>query len=327
MRRIGQVVLLIGALFVVGCAARRGGSDDLSGKLIVIEKRYAESHVTVFNAAAQALVDEGYSIRLRDSSDTQGRLVTHPRRTWIECLGAEAQAKVAHPGVEAAVLTEREGDSTAFRVVAQTLTTAMTVGRNNERVDLGLPLQVCTITAIAARVDSILAPDKQAAEPPATTTPIAPVRLGPFVIADTQRFSVAGAGTGYRYRGPQAVHPDVFIYRGDVASFGTDTTAALQAEVDEFLQVLPMGRARGQFTDFEVRANAAARRDIGGISLLVHRVVVEKRVGERLLDDYLHIALVGDNYIKVRTTFQRGAGTEADVDGFVDQLLRALLSP
>jgi hypothetical protein len=326
MRRIGQGLLLIGALFAMGCAARRGGSDDLSGKAIGIETRYAASHATVFNAAARALVDEGYSIRLRDSSGARGRLITHPRRTWIECLEAETQAKVGHPGVEAAVLTEREGDSTVFRVAAQTLTTAMTVGRNNERVDLGLPLQVCTITAIAKRVDSILAPEKHAAALPAPTAPIAPVRLGDFVIADTQRFSVPGAGTGYRYRGPRAVHPDVYIYTGDVASFGTDTAAALQSPADEFLQVLSMGRTRGQFSDFEVRANAAARRDIGGVSLLVHRVVVEKRAGERTLDDYFHIALVGNNYIKVRTTFPRGAGTEADVEGFVDHLLRTLLS-
>jgi hypothetical protein len=327
MRKVGQVLLLIGALLVMGCAARRSGSEDLSGKVIGIETRYAASHATVFNAAARALVDEGYAIRLRDSSDTRGRLVTHPRHTWIECLEAEAQAKVGHPGVEAAVLTEREADSTVFRVAAQTLTRAMTLGQNNERVDLGLPLQLCTITAIAKRVDSILAPEKHAAGPPAPTAPVAPVRLGDFAIADTQRFSVPGAGTGYRYRGPKALHPDVYIYPGNVASFGTDTAAALQSAVDEFLQVLPMGRARGQFSDFEVRANEAARRDIGGISLLVHRVVVEKRVGERMLDDYFHIALAGNNYIKVRTTFERGLATEEDVERFVGHLLTAILTP
>jgi hypothetical protein len=120
---------------------------------------------------------------------------------------------------------------------------------------------------------------------------------------------------------------DVYVYPGDLAKFGTDTTAALRAAVDEFLRILPTARARGQFTDFEVRGNTAARRDVAGTPLLVHRVVVEKRVGARVLDDYFHITVLRDNYVKVRTTFERGLATDEAVEQFVGQLLVTLRSP
>jgi hypothetical protein len=50
-------------------------------------------------------------------------------------------------------------------------------------------------------------------------------------------------------------------------------------------------------------------------------------VGERVLDDYFHIAVLRDNYVKVRTTFERGLATEEDVEHFVRQMLASLRSP
>jgi hypothetical protein len=299
----------------------------LAGKRILIERRYAAPHAAVFTAAARAIVEEGYAIRVRDSSDERGMLVTHPRHTWIECLEASAQAKVGHPGIEAAILTERKGDSTVFRITANTLSPKqLTPGNNDERVDIALPLELCTMAALAKRVDSILSPGQASPERTATRTIVMPLKLGDFALVDTQHFSLPGAGTGYRYHGPNRLRPDVYVYTGDLAGFGADTAAALGSAVGDFLQALPIGRARGQFTDFEVRTNAAARRAIAGDSLLVHRVVVEKRAGNRVLDDYFHIAIVGDNYVKVRTTFERGVATEAEVERFVAQLLETLLA-
>ena len=325
MRRIGQSLVLIGVPLLIGCAARRGGGDDLAGR-ILIEKRSGAPHATVFAAAARAIVEEGYAIRLRDSSEARGLLVTHPRYTWIECLEASTQAKVGHPGIEAAILTERTGDSTVFRITAHTLTpTQLAVGRNDERVDIALPLELCTMGALATRLESILSPDQAAPERAATRAVVMPLKLGDFALVDTQHFSVAGAGTGYRYSSPNGLRPDVYVYPVGLASFGADTAAALEAAVGEFLQALPIGRARRQFNDFAIKSNAVARREISGSSLLVHRVVVEKRAGNRVLDDYFHIAVIGDNYIKVRTTFERGAATEADVERFVGQLLETLL--
>jgi hypothetical protein len=180
---------------------------------------------------------------------------------------------------------------------------------------------------LAKRVDSILSPDRHAASARATAgAMVIPLTVGDFALVDTQRFSTQGAGTGYRYNGPKGLHPDVYVYPGDLAQFGVDTAAALNSAVSAFLQALPIGRARGQFRDFEVKANTVARRQIAAHSLLVHRVVVEKRVGDRVLDDYFHVAVVGDNYIKVRTTFERGVALEADVESFVNRLLETLLS-
>lgn len=326
MRRVGLSLVLISLPLVIGCASRRGGAADLAGR-VMLERRYAAPHGTVFDAAARALVEEGYAIRLRDSSEARGMLATHPRHTWIECLEADLQAKVGHPGIEVVILTERRGDSTAFRITAHTLTsTQLAVGRNNERVDIALPLEVCTMATLSQSVDSILSPDAHAARArPATRTMVMPLKLADFALADTQHFSTPGAGKGYRYRGVKGLHPDVYVYPGELSRFGVDTTAALEAAASEFLQALPVGRARGQFTRFDVRSTAVARREIAGHSLLVHRVVVEKRVGDRVLDDYFHIGVIGDNYIKVRTTFERGVGTEADVETFVSQLLETLL--
>lgn len=325
MRRMGYSFVLFGVPLVIGCAARRGGGEDLAGR-VLIERQYAAPHAAVFAAAARALVDEGYAIRLRDSSEREGVLVTHPRHTWIDCLETSAQATATHPGIEAAIMTERRGDSTAFRVTAHTLTRTQMVGRNGERVDVSLPLEVCTMTALAARVDSILSPERRAAPArvPASAM-VMPRKLGDFALVDTQHFPTPGAGTGYRYTGLKGLRPDVYVYPGHLESYGTDTAAALASAVGDFLQALPLGRARGQYSDFKVRENAPARRDLSGTSLLVHRVLVEKRVGNRVLDDYFHIAVVGNNYIKVRTTFDRGAATEADVESFVGQLLETLL--
>lgn len=326
MRTVGLSLVLISLPVVIGCASRRRGAADLAGR-VLMERRYAVPHGTVFGAAARALVEEEYTIRLRDSSEARGMLVTHPRHTWIECLEAETQAKAGHPGIEVVIFTEREGDSTAFRVTAHTLTSPqLAVGRNNERVDIALPLEVCTMAALSQRVDSILSPDTHAARTgPATRALVMPLKLADFALRDTQHFSTPGAGTGYRYSGTKGLQPDVYVYPGELSRFGVDTTAALEAGASEFVRGLPLGRARGQFTDFEVRSTAVARREIAGHSLLVHRVVVEKRVRDRVLDDYFHISVIGDNYVKVRTTFQRGVGTEADVETFVSQLLETLL--
>ena len=326
MRRMGRSLALIGVPLLIGCATRRVGGDELAGKRILIERRYAAPHAAVFTAAARAMVEEGYAIRVRDSSGERGMLVTHPRHTWIECLEASDQAKVGHPGIEAAILTERQGDSTVFRITATTLSpTQLKPGLNEERVDIALPLELCTMAALATRVDSILSPNQAAPERDATRAIVMPLKLGDFALGDTQHFSLPGAGTGYRYRGPKGLRPDVYVYPVDLAGFGGDTAAALQSAVADFMKALPIGRARGQFTDFEVRSNAVARREITGVSLPIHRVVVEKRVGNKVLDDYFHITVVGDNYIKVRTTFERGGGTEGDVEGFVNKLLETLL--
>jgi hypothetical protein len=326
MRSVGRSLALIGVPLLIGCATRRVGGDDLAGKAILLERRYAAPHAAVFTAAASAIIEEGYAIRVRDSSEERGRLVTHPRHTWIECLEASDQAKVGHPGIEAAILTERKGDSTVFRITANTLSpTQLKPGLHDERVDIALPLELCTMAALAKRVDSILSPNQAAPGRDATRAIVMPLKLGDFALADTQHFSLPGAGTGYRYRSLKGLRPDVYVYPVDLAGFSGDTAAALQSAVGDFLKALPVGRARGQFTDFEVRTNAVARRTIAGDSLLVHRVVVEKRVGSRVLDDYFHIAVVGDNYVKVRTTFDRGVATEADVERFVGQLLQSLL--
>jgi hypothetical protein len=327
MPELRRSAFVMAVPFVVACATRRPDVGNDAPRNFLIETRYGAPHGVVFAAAARALVDEGYTVRLRDSTETTGQLVSHPRHTWIPCLEAEEQAKVGHPGIVAMIVTERVGDSTVFRVTAQTLApTPVARGLNDERVDLGLPLQLCSMTGLASRVDSILGTAKPS-RPGTADAPVMPRTLGDFVLVDTQRFSVPGAGTGYRYAGPKGLKPDVYVYPGDLEAFGTDTAAALRAAVDEFLQILPTARARGQFTDFEVRSNTAARRDIAGRPLLVHRVVVEKRVGERVLDDYFHIAVLRDNYVKVRTTFERGLATEEDVEHFVRQMLASLRSP
>jgi hypothetical protein len=325
MRGIGRAFVVMGVPLLLGCAARRGGVDDLAGRLM-IQRRYPAPHATVFAAAARAIIEEGYVIRLRDSSEASGRLVTHPRHTWVECLEETTQAKIPHPGIEAAILTAQDGDSTSFNVTAHVLKpTQAPIGRDGQSVDIALPLEMCTMTGLAQRVDSILSLDRRESPARATRgTIVMPLKLGDFALVDTQHFAMPGAGTGYRYDGPDGVDPDVYVYTGDLANFGVDTAAALKSAAGEFVEVLALGRSRGQLRDFEVKSNAATRRQISGRTLLVHRVTVEKRITDKLLDDYFHIAVARDNYIKVRTTFPRGAGTEAEVEGFVDRLLESL---
>jgi hypothetical protein len=154
-----------------------------------------------------------------------------------------------------------------------------------------------------------------------------PERVGAFSIVETQRFPEASLGTLYRYRDGTALLPDVYVYPlTRTAREGGDAPVdRARAESRLFLATLPINQRRGAFQRFRVIADGPIPAGPEGGVEGWHVAAELIRPGQ-VRHTHQHLFAIGDELIKVRTTFGEDEGWEAALGAFLVGLLEAVSS-
>jgi|GEM_PF-6985486 len=156
---------------------------------------------------------------------------------------------------------------------------------------------------------------------------VLPERVGEFTIVETSRYPDPSLGTLYRYRDGSALQPDVYVYplTGTARGGGDAPVDRARAESRLFLATLPISQRRGAFQRFRVIADGPipAGPDGGIEGWHVAAELVEPGQVRRT---HQHLFAIGDELIKVRTTFGEDEDREAALGAFLVELLKAMSS-
>ena len=158
----------------------------------------------------------------------------------------------------------------------------------------------------------------------------APVEVYGHPRTDFKRYEMASAGVSYRYGSGPPIIRDVYVYplTPTAGAGGDDPVQQARAESDNLKAVFEIQRRERRIERFEAGADSAIAVPVAGGTVrgwhLSGRVVHRNGVDET----HQHVFAVGDQLLKVRTTYTVAApNASADVDAFVRDLLRQMLAP
>jgi hypothetical protein len=155
-----------------------------------------------------------------------------------------------------------------------------------------------------------------------------PDQVGAFRRTETITYPRADAGTLYRFRGGGSLDPDVYVYpvapetRGKGP--GPREWAASQGPL--FQLILEAQKQQGRLESVRMVADSAFRLTVR--SALVDGWHTSARVTLQGQERDTHQLLfgVGDDFVKVRTSFAPGSVTDAELRQFAQALLEQLVA-
>jgi hypothetical protein len=153
-----------------------------------------------------------------------------------------------------------------------------------------------------------------------------PTRIGDFRQIDVHRFDTPGAGTAYRYSDGSRLRSDVYVYplaEAQRASAGAPLET-IQGEAHSLLAAMPVQQAQGRFDSFELLADSIATVLLPGGPLTGSHIALRLRFRGMEQESHQHVFMLGDQFLKVRTTFPPNAATAAAMAGFVERLVVAV---
>jgi hypothetical protein len=152
-----------------------------------------------------------------------------------------------------------------------------------------------------------------------------PAQVGEFRQIDVHPFPQPGAGIGYRYSDDSPLRPDVYVY--PVPPSGSDAESSLvraQTEGRLLLSALQVERDRGRFDSFQLLSDSVITLGVPGNSLEgSHVSVLLTRRGDEA-ESHQHIFVLGDQFVKIRTTFPRGSQSLSRLEDFIEALLTGM---
>ena len=148
-----------------------------------------------------------------------------------------------------------------------------------------------------------------------------PARVGTLELTDTVRYPDPRLGTLYRYRDGSEIRPDVYVYP---VGLGQASPAPLNPAREEgmtFGMLLTVQKRQGRFDDFEIIESEARKHGEGDEAIQgwhVHAVLDDDGT---MRDSHLHVYVIGDQMLKVRTTYPQGSAEAVELEAFVSELL------
>lgn len=220
----------------------------------------------------------------------------------------------------------KEYDRSAVRNPPR-LPAEIAASRPEPRLNGAPPMHVPVITVVLmiSAVFVALPVSAQGAVPARSRTPealVVPQWVGEFTLQSERRFEDPSAGAQYRYRAAGPLYVDVFIY--PVEQRGRRKAAALRAEADKFKVSLEGGAERGWYEAYalaweEATQVRAGRTVVPGRSISF----IFRRDGQEWISIY-YIFVLGEEFVKVRTSIPYGGEEDLDAPQFVELLITAL---
>lgn len=151
-----------------------------------------------------------------------------------------------------------------------------------------------------------------------------PARAGTFVLADSSRDERAGEGVVHTYHN-EGEAGRAFVYR---LRRTLPEGEQLAAEADSLIASLEAGRARGWYSAVRIVVNEARTFETGDGPRPGHLLAaVLHRGEEEALVSFMHLVLLGDQYVRTRLTLPANQWRTSLAPNFAIDLFRELRAP
>lgn len=197
------------------------------------------------------------------------------------------------------------------------------------RFSVGLLFSLCLSTACAP-----------ASSPPSATAPVGgggsavrvervPPQVGDFRRVDVHRFPQRELGVAYRYSDGTPVRLDVYVYPVGEQIRAAGGTPAEQARIEGRLlgEGLEAQQRQGVVRSFQILSDSAVQITAAGNLLHGSHITARVDVRGRNEESHQHVFVVGDQFVKVRTSFTPRAVPLARIEAFVRELLDSMTTP
>lgn len=147
-----------------------------------------------------------------------------------------------------------------------------------------------------------------------------PQELGSFRVSETHRYPDPQAGTLYRFRNNTELRPDVYVYPIPAARGAAPLNPAREEGMN-FGRVLTSQQRQRSFESFEIVEQRALEHTVGSSVIPGwHSQAVLTRRGEKR-DSHMHLFVIGDQMLKIRTTYPQGSVDTAELERFISGLI------
>jgi hypothetical protein len=329
MRSILRPLACAAALFCAGTAAAQtncpnGAADDEWISLSVAVR----AHPTRIAAMVDSVLRvQGYTVS--SSPAGEGRWSIAPRFTWLEEAPSEAWTGARHPGVEMGVLTEARGDSTQVTVGARGICKGPPVPDDSASLEEMAEMLHATVLAggVMEGLDSLEAagidPTTPVDRPGTSLEP--PREVAGFHIVNRHDYPDPRFGTSLRYgRDGDDRYVDIYVYPGVEVTSACDAACAVDTEADGFAGSTAELVRAGHYQSFDLKRDERLRPGAGAAWAYGRHLTFRGKRGGETVDSQYYLYSFPGFFLKVRATYPQGSAAQADVQRFVDDLLRKL---
>lgn len=152
---------------------------------------------------------------------------------------------------------------------------------------------------------------------------------GDFRLQGMYRFGRPELGVGFRYSDGEPVRLDVYVYPVPPEVAASDDPVAAAAEVGrtELREGLDGEVRKGNLQSFELLTDSTITVSLPHGQLPGTYIFLRFISGGSTMDSHQHHFMVGDQLVKVRTSYPADAMEAATVDAFIRDFLDRLTSP
>lgn len=314
-----------GTLAAQTSACRHGEADEQG----IVVSMSVLAHPTRVAAMLDSLLRvQGYSVG--ESPQALGRWDVEPRFSWLPEVEEEDWHGEEHPGVQVSVQTEARGDSTAIELGARTLCKVPPVKSGPE--DMGTMVELLSTTTLAAGVSETLDSLRAAGVDP--LTPVsrerrsvqAPQEVAGFRTVGRHDYPDRRLGTTVRYVGPNDLVVDIFVYAGVQVDSACDAACAVTSEADGFVASFPELVQAGRFEQVDLAGDERLQPTPGATWAYGRHLRLRVRMQGEVMDSHYYLYSFPGFFLKVRATFPHSPAALRNVEKFVNELLRKLMS-
>ncbi len=152
-----------------------------------------------------------------------------------------------------------------------------------------------------------------------------PAQAGAFVLADSSRFAQPELGIRYTYRNAaERAAGDAYVYPVPAAHHDLSAERQVALEAEGFVATLDAGIEQGWYSSYQVGVNEARSWQTADGSRPGHLVVIIQRRREEVFVSFMHLVLMGDQYVKARLTLPAEQWRTSMAPNFAIDLFAAL---
>lgn len=155
-----------------------------------------------------------------------------------------------------------------------------------------------------------------------------PAHAGPFVLTDSSRYEQAELGIMYTYRNePERVGGSAYVYPVYEARRALPVEQQLAQEAETFVASLRVGVDRGWYDDVQLVVNEARTFETAEGPRPGHLVAAVLRRDGGALVSFMHLVVLGDQYVKTRLTMPAEQWRTSMAPNFGPDLFKQLAAP